>query len=202
MYLYSQNMKYLPAGGQSSQHSTWGHTGSWLWQRGVLELLGPVGHRQQATAGCWRTTHLLSFTLHSHSTKTLLSLFYFFYSPQNPDRYEQIITAIQPYHAVIRRAVLSQNIRKFTGQFNQISVPQRHRAPRHWPAVICHSFPVWVHRSSRCYKLLQCPSSHITDETFTAHSLWLLLLDNYLQFIFLIHILFISDEGAYLFVYR
>lgn len=82
-------------------------------------------------------------------------------SPQNPDRYEQIITTAQANHTVIRRAVLPQNKRKFTCQLNQFSVQQGHRrAPRGCPAVICHCCPVRVQRGGGGHELLQRPSSH------------------------------------------
>lgn len=48
--------------------------------------------------------HMLTFAMHERN-----SFFFFYNSPQNPDRYEQIIAAVQPNYTAIRGAMLPQN---------------------------------------------------------------------------------------------
>lgn len=89
------------------------------------------------------------------------------HSPQNPDRYEQIISEIQPDDAVVGWTAIPQNTREMTREFSQFSVWQRHSGSRFRPAVINHGCSVSVQWSSNGYKLLQRLRSHPDDVSGT-----------------------------------
>lgn len=81
------------------------------------------------------------------------------HSPQNPDRYKQIISAVKPDHPAPRRTVILQSTREFIGELNQVSVGEGRR----WFSGhrVCHSQPVGVQGGSGGDQLLQRPSRHV-----------------------------------------